>query len=63
MHKNILGNLIKIRLPPNFGSQYKAWVDKEVMSVNVDWDQLLTTENGDSVYEHEDEQVNEPAAA
>lgn len=53
----------EIRLPPNFGSQYKAWVDKEVMSVNVDWDQLLTTENGDSVYEHEDEQVNEPAAA
>ena len=52
-------------MPPNFGSQYKAWVDKEVMSVNVDWDQLLTSENGDSDYQevHEEAQVNEPAAA
>ena len=59
----ILKCAFKIRLPPNFGSRYKAWLEKEVMSVNVDWDQLLSPENAASVYQPEDQPVAETAAA
>ena len=31
----------KIRLPYQFDRKYEAWLDREVLAISVDWDQLM----------------------